>query len=178
MKNFGILTVGIWMLLVCNPAFAQQQDLEGAQPGIEQGQPGQGDQSVNLQNYIELMRSNLKTQKRQILTKSMELDEAQAKAFWPIYNDYEHDLAKLTDKGLAVIMDYSKHYQNMTDDMAHDLITRTLDNQAEKVKLRKAYARKLEKALSPRVAARFLQVDGVVNKMVELQLDSQIPLVK
>jgi hypothetical protein len=95
-----------------------------------------------------------------------------------VYNDYEHDLAKLTDRGVDIVMDYAKNYQNMTDEMARELMDRTLDNQAEKLKLRKEYAKKMEKALSAKVAARFLQIDAVVNKMIELQIDSKLPLIK
>ena len=124
------------------------------------------------------MRTNLRAQKKQILSQSMGLDEAQEKVFWPIYNDYEHDFSKLTDRGVDIVMEYAKHYENMSDETARDIMDRTLANQAEKIKLRKEYAQKMERAMSARVAARFLQIDAVVNKMVELQIDSKLPLIK
>ncbi len=75
-------------------------------------------------------------------------------------------------------MEYAKHYENMTDETAKDIMDRTLANQTEKIKLRKEYAQKMERALSARGAARFFQIDAVVKKMVELQIDSKLPLIK
>lgn len=178
-KENGMVRLGtgigivMWMLFVGVFAFAQDQ----ADP--EQGQVVLPDgQSMSMKTYIELMRTNLRAQKKQILSQSMGLDEAQEKVFWPIYNDYEHDFSKLTDRGVDIVMEYAKHYENMTDETAKDIMDRTLANQTEKIKLRKEYAQKMERALSARVAARFFQIDAVVNKMVELQIDSKLPLIK
>ncbi len=174
MKKIGLVVlIGACMLWMAGPVSAQQPEQDE-----EQGQVVPDGQNMDVKTYIELMRTDLRTQKKQILSQSMGLDEAQAKAFWPVYNDYEHDLAKLTDRGVDIVMDYAKNYQNMTDEMARELMDRTLDNQAEKLKLRKEYAKKMEKALSAKVAARFLQIDAVVNKMIELQIDSKLPLIK
>lgn len=171
----AMVIIGAWIFFIGVFAYAQQQ--EQADP--EQGQVVLPDgQTMNMKTYIELMRTNLRAQKKQILSQSMGLDEAQAKVFWPIYNDYEHDLSKLTDRGVDIVMDYAKNYENLSDEKAKDLMDRTLDNQTEKLKLRKAYAKKMEDAMSAKVAARFLQIDAVVNKMIELQIDSKLPLIK
>ncbi len=182
MKRLGMVVIcTAWIVFLNGPVFAQQPDPEGSAPSIGQDDtlsPAPDEQNMNIKTYVELMRTNLRAQKKQILSDSMELDEAQSKVFWPIYNDYEHDLSKLTDKGLGIINDYAKNYQNVSEKTAKELMNRALDLQTEKLKLRKAYAKKMEKALSAKVAARFLQVDAVVNKMIELQIDSKLPLIK
>ncbi|HPI92341.1 MAG TPA: hypothetical protein PLT09_05200 [Deltaproteobacteria bacterium] len=176
MKRIGtVVFIGAWILVLAFFAFAQQPDQ--ADPELSQVILPDG-QDMNIKTYIELMRTNLRAQKKQIVSRSMGLDEMQTKAFWPLYDDYEHDLAKLTDRGVDILMDYAKNYETMTDETASDIMNRTLDNQDEKLKLRRAYAKKMEDALSAKVAARFLQVDAVVNKMIELQIDSKLPLVK
>ena len=58
-------------------------------------------QVLNTQTYIELLRTDLNAQKRQIISETMQLDDKQARIFWPIYNDYEADLDKLADEKLA-----------------------------------------------------------------------------
>jgi hypothetical protein len=179
MKRFGVATIiGIWLILLSGIVFAEGTDQDDSGQAIEQGQQGQGAQKMSVDTYIELMRTDLRAQKKAAVSKAMELTPEQEKAFWPIYNDYEHDMIKLTDVGIGIVKDYAKVYQNMTDEAAKDLIDRTFKNQDNKLKLKKTYAKKFEKALSPRIAARFLQVDGVLTKMIELQIDSQIPLIK
>lgn len=169
---------GVLILMMTGTVYAQESDQNNPDMGVEQGQAMPGGQNIDAKTYIELMKTNVKGQKKQIHIQSMELNAEQAKIFWPIYDDYDHDLDKLNDKMIEIIMDYSKSYQNMTDKVAHDLMTRSLENQEQKLKLKKAYANKLEKVLSAKVAARFFQVDGVINKMIELQIDSNLPLIK
>lgn len=179
MKKLGmVMIIGAWILWVAFPVSAQQPEQVDPGQGVTQGQAGPDDQNMDVKTYVELMRTDLRAQKKQILSQSMGLDDAQAKAFWPIYNDYEHDLSKLNDKGIEIIKDYAKNYENMQEKTAKDIMNRSLDLQAEKLKLRKVYAKKMEKALSAKVAARFLQIDNVVNKMIELQIDSKLPLIK
>ena len=55
-------------------------------------------QVLNTQSYTELLRTDLNAQKRQIISETMQLDDKQARIFWPIYNDYEADLDKLADE--------------------------------------------------------------------------------
>jgi hypothetical protein len=169
--------VGSWLVMCGGLAFADGDEQGGGDAGIGQGQaPGAGNMSFDT--YVELLRTDLRAQKKQVVSKAMALTPDQEKLFWPIYNDYEHDLAKLTDESVAIVKDYAKSFQSMTDAVARDLMNRTLKNQARKLDLKKAYGRKLEKALSAKIAARFLQVDGIVTKMIELQIDSKLPLVK
>lgn len=176
MKRFGIAAVLGALIIFCSgPVCADQPDQDGSDQSVEQAQPGPG---MSFDTYVELLRTNLRAQKKEIISKAMELSPDQEKVFWPIYNDYEHDMIKLTDVGIGIVKDYSKNYQSMTDAVAKDLMNRTLDNQNSKLKLKKAYAKKFEKALSARIAARFLQADSTVTKMIELQIDSRLPLIK
>jgi hypothetical protein len=176
MKKLGMaVMLGAWLLLCSGLAFADG-DVQGDQgAGIDQGQ---GDGKMSFDTYVELLRTDLRAQKKAVISKSMEFTPDQEKVFWPIYNDYEHDLGKLTDVAINIVKDYAANFQNMTDAKAHDLMTSTLKNQSAKLDLRKAYGKKIEKALSSRIAARFLQVEGMVNRMVEIQIDSKLPLIK
>ena len=60
-------------------------------------------QELNTQAYLQLLRTDLNTRKEQIVNETMQLDDKQARIFWPIYKDYEADLDKLGDEKLAKI---------------------------------------------------------------------------
>lgn len=172
-----VVLLGAWLVLCGGFAFAAgPENVDQGGPAVGGQAPGEGNMSFDT--YVELMRTDLRAKKKAIVSKAMGLTAEQEKVFWPIYNDYEHDMGKFTDVGIAIVKEYSQNFQNMTDEKARDLMNRTLDNQAGKVKLRKAYGRKIDKALNAKIAARFLQVDGTVNKMVELQIDSKLPIIK
>ena len=50
---------------------------------------------LNLTAYAELLRSDLRTQKVAIITEVVGFTEAEDKAFWPIYREYDLEMAKL-----------------------------------------------------------------------------------
>ena len=89
-------------------------------------------QSLNLTAYAELLRSDVRTQKVAILTEVMAFTEAEDKVFWPIYREYETEMATLGDERVALIADYARSYSTMTDDVAQTLATRALDLEAKR----------------------------------------------
>jgi hypothetical protein len=129
-------------------------------------------------DLIELMRSDLRTQKKAILTQAMQLTEAQSEAFWPVYNEYESELMKLNDTRLTLIKDYASNYSTMTDAVAKDLVSRSFKWQEGNTKLLKKYYGKMAKALSPIVAARWVQAEHAINSMIDVQVASEIPLIQ
>jgi hypothetical protein len=55
---------------------------------------------------IQLMKSNIRSQKIQIVAANMDLTDAEAEKFWPVYDRYATDLAKLYDSKLAPFQEY------------------------------------------------------------------------
>ena len=51
----------------------------------------------NVKEYVELLRTDVRQQKAQILGAVMQFDVDQAAKFWPIYNDYDAELTKLKE---------------------------------------------------------------------------------
>ena len=57
----------------------------------------------------------------------MGFTETEDKAFWPIYREYDAEMAKLGDERVALIAEYARDYDTMTDDVADALAARPLD---------------------------------------------------
>ena len=128
--------------------------------------------------YMELLRSDLSTQKVAIITEGMELTDAQAAIFWPIYRKYDAELTTLNDTRIAVIKDYAQNYDQMTEAKADDLTKRTFAFLESRIKLQKKYYKEFSKALSPVLAAKYMQIERSINTLMDFQIMSEIPLVK
>jgi hypothetical protein len=135
-------------------------------------------QEQNLSSMIELLRSDLKTGRKAVITEAMEFTEKEAEAFWPIYNDYEHERAKQGDAYLQLLKDYAANYDTMTEETAEKLVKRMFTWNSDNAGLLQKYHKKFAKAITAKRAARFVQVENRVNQLVMLQLSSEIPLVK
>ena len=129
-------------------------------------------------DLVELMRSDLRTEKMAIVTKAMQLTEEQSTAFWPVYKEYEAELIKLNDERVLLIKDYGANYDTMTPEMAKDLIGRSFKLQEGRTKLLKSYVGKMGKAVDDKTAARWAQVEYTLNAAIDLQVGAELPLIK
>lgn len=128
--------------------------------------------------YLELLRTDLQTDKVAIMTQALQLTEEQGAVFWPIYREYQNKLSSLGDVKIANIKDFAANYENMTADKASDLAKAAFDNQEKQLKLLKKTHKKVSKAIDPIVAGRFYQVENVLLNVIGLQISAEMPLLK
>src|SRR6266581_2554889 len=55
---------------------------------------------------MQLLKKDLKSQKKQIVAANMNLTDAEAEKFWPIYDQYAAELGKIYDTKLALVEEY------------------------------------------------------------------------
>jgi hypothetical protein len=132
----------------------------------------------NLNAYAELLRSDVQAQKIAILTEVMGFSETEEKAFWPIYRDYNTEMAKLGDERVALIAEYARVYSNITDDVARSLATRAIDLDKRRTAALERCFTRVGTALSPTMALKFLQVEHQLLLIIDLQIASSLPIVK
>lgn len=130
------------------------------------------------EDFIELLRTDVRAQKKAIITEAMDFTEDQAAKFWPIYREYEFEFAKIGDERVALITDFANNYENMTDEKAKEITDKALNIEEQTLKLKKKYVGKFSKVLPATVVARFLQVENQINNLVNLQIASELPLIE
>ena len=128
-------------------------------------------------NYEELLRQDLRTAKTAVVTETMMLSTEEGDLFWPIYREYDLELAKIWDRRLALIQNYAENFENMDDATADAIMQDALKLREDRMKLRAKYYKKMKKEVGAILAARFSQVDGVIQNIVDLQIASELPLV-
>jgi hypothetical protein len=154
------------------------QSVPKAGPPAQQAGADAQTQTKNLAEYAELLRSDVRAQKVAIITEVMDFTDEEAAAFWPIYRDYDLEMSKLGDERVALIADYARNYDALTDDMADKLATRAMDLETRRNAAKaKAYDR-VKKALSPKRALQFLQVEQQLLQIIDLQISASLPIAK
>jgi hypothetical protein len=133
---------------------------------------------ANLRAYVELLRSDLRSQKIAIITELMDFTEAEDAKFWPVYREYETELAKINDDRLALIKEYAAKYETLTDEVADRLARRALDLEGRRNELKARYYDRFKSVLSPKTAARFLQVENQILLILDLQIAASLPIVQ
>jgi hypothetical protein len=128
----------------------------------------------NMQVVLEKIRAD----KKLLVAENMELTESEAKAFWPVYSQYQDELFLLRARTLKVIKDYSDAYGNMTNETAKKLLDEFMTIEALGPKLRQAYLPKFRKVLPEVKVVRYYQIENKIYAALLYELASNIPLIK
>jgi len=126
-------------------------------------------------SYMEMLRSDIKTEKVAYITEVMQFTEDESTAFWPIHREYQFKLDEIADKYLGNIKSYGENYGSLSDEMASELIKTGFDLKKDRLNLQKDYFKKFSKALSPVKAARWVQLENQLGLLLELQMVSAVP---
>ncbi len=143
-----------------------------AVPAVAQTQPTSTD--------MQILADKVKADKKALVAQNMELTEAEAKSFWPIYDAYQQDLQKINNRLAQTIVAYADAYNKGAVDnaTAKKLLGEALAIQKSELKLQQTYVPKLEKVLPEVKVARYIQIENKIRALVRYELASKIPLAK
>lgn len=126
---------------------------------------------------INLVQSAYGMEKRAIVEQFMKLTDTEATGFWKVYEEYELARKEYGKKRVSNIVDYANNYDKMTDAKATELIKASLGNQAAFTKLLQSTYGKMSKAMSPKRAAQFLQLENYLETVIRLKIADEIPMI-
>src|SRR6185436_13201894 len=86
--------------------------------GLATPAAGAGAVNDNIQNYLQLLRSDMNSLKVELVNSIMKLSAADAKKFWPMYRDYENELGKLAINRAEMISEFVQSHQDGSFDNA------------------------------------------------------------
>jgi hypothetical protein len=129
-------------------------------------------------DYIEIMRSVLQTEKKAAIADVMVFTEAEAELFWPLYNEFNEKMYVIQSKRVQIIKDFSDNYLNLTDEKADELWTNTMLYKQEVLKLNKQYYKKFKKILPAGKAAKYFQAENKIAALIDAALASEIPMIE
>jgi hypothetical protein len=139
-------------------------------------QPASGTSS---DTNMEILKEKLKADKKLLVAGNMELSDAEAKKFWPLYDSYQMDLNQVNLKLGETIKAYAEAFNkgSLPDATAKKLLNDALSVEEQENKLKRTYADKLEKAIPYHKVARYIQIENKIRALIKMELAQQIPLV-
>jgi len=132
----------------------------------------------DVDSYIEQLKSEIKADKKALITETMGFTEKESQAFWPIYTDFEYDLDKLSSKRISNIKDFAANYDSLTDKKADELIKTSFSFQKDRLDLNEKYYKKFADVLTPIVAAKYMQLENQIQLILDLSIAANLPLAK
>src|SRR5260370_3976938 len=119
---------------------------------------------------IDLLRKDIRSQKKQIIAANLQLTDTEAEKFWPLYDQYTAELVKINDAKYAAIKEYATNYSTLTDDQAVTLSRQIIGVDQSVAQLRMKYVPMFSKVISGKKTALFFQLDRRLVMLIDLQV--------
>jgi Spy/CpxP family protein refolding chaperone len=171
MTNRLVATLVAGTLLACSVMASAQT--AAAPPAAADNDP-----HVISNQDLEMLRKDIRSQKKQLMAQNLTLTDSDATKFWPIYDQYTAELTKIHDKKYATIQEFADRFGTMSDEQATTLIKQWLEVDVAVAQHREKYLPIVTKAIGGKKGASWAQLDRRIQMMVDLQLASRTPLVQ
>ncbi len=88
---------------------------------------GHGSENIDM----EILKQKVEADKKLLVAGNMNLTQTEAKAFWPIYDEYQNELQEINKSKLDVILRYADAYNQgaVSDATAKELLSEYLDTE-------------------------------------------------
>lgn len=128
-----------------------------------------------LDNFSDILKSDIKAQKEDLMKKSLQLKDKEYEKFLRIYREYQAEAAKLREKKAALEKEFSSSSKTMTNEQAKEHSKKAFALEDEKSQLKRSYFSKIESALSTIPAVKFFETESALSHLEELQDSASLP---
>jgi hypothetical protein len=130
------------------------------------------------QDNMQILRDKIKADKKLLVATNMELTDAEAKGFWPVYEEYQKELTAINQRIGKLIESYAADYRAklLTDQKAKKLVEEMVAIEKAEAAMKAAYVPKLGKVLPQTKVARYLQIENKIRALVKYELAGAVPL--
>jgi hypothetical protein len=134
--------------------------------------------SVMAQDLVAMVKRDINAERRSIVAEAMDLNAEKEAEFWQIYNEMEKEFSILMDRRVSNISKFADNYDEITDDIAHELAMTYLSIKGERLKIYKKYYKKMSKLIGKKEASRFVQLLDQIQLIIDLQVAAEVPLIE
>jgi len=134
-------------------------------------------ESDDLRAVLETLRSDFNGFKIRTLNQALRLTAPEAEKFWPIYRNYERELARVAERKIELLREFGvrRTEGTLSQTIANTMAQRWLENAQARLDLWKKYQKKISKAVSPARAAEFLQIEHQIGLFIDLNIAAEMP---
>jgi len=132
---------------------------------------------------MDALRAAVRADKKAFVASTLKLTPAEAKRFWPIYDNYQRVADAANRRRSVAVQAIIALNKPITDLYARNLANDLIAADEEEVRARRSLSNRLmrgvpTRVLPPRKAARYLQLESKIQSLLAYDIAAGIPLVK
>jgi hypothetical protein len=128
---------------------------------------------------MQILLDKIKADKKLLVAKNMDLTESEAQRFWPVYEEYQQQLANFNQRIGKLIESYAAAYRtnSMTDEAAKKIIAEFVAIEKGEAAVKEFFVPKVSQVLPPKKVARYFQIENKIRAVLKYALAGGIPLI-
>ena len=126
---------------------------------------------------MDRLLSMLRTQKKEVIEKNLDLTEKEKKEFWPLYEEYNNKIGAIDERNVKLVAKYVAAFESMSEKQANALLEDLLDSEKENTKLKRSYVRKFRKVLPPKKVVEYFYLESKLDAVRKIEVYAALPLV-
>jgi Spy/CpxP family protein refolding chaperone len=135
-------------------------------------------QDAGLASDEQILLGKVMSDKRAMYAEYLDLTDAEAAKFWPVYDDYEARVKKVDDRFLTLVNNFAEKYAALTDADAATMLKEKMAIEKERAALKQTYTKKVAKVLPATKALRYAQLETRIENLIRRNVYSLIPLAR
>ena len=124
----------------------------------------------------QIIIKQLQADRRAVYAQNLGLTEAESTAFWPVYDEYEAAIKKVTDRRLELLDQYAARYDTLTNADADSMLATRMQLDKDQLAIKQKYAKKVQKVLPSVKALRYVQLQDRIDNLLASEAYALIPL--
>jgi len=138
--------------------------------------PGHAQDAV--EENIAILRAVQQKDAKTLVGENLKLTAAQAKAFWPVYDRYEAQRAKIDARLDAVLQDYKLSCEQLCDEKAAQLLNDWMGARHDLDELRQSYVAEFGAVLPATKVLRLYQIESLRESVIRVDRSKTVPLAR
>lgn len=126
---------------------------------------------------MQALRAAVKADKRAFVAATLGLTDAEAKRFWPVYEQYQADVAVANRMRAVTLEGLLSRSGPITDLYAKQLARELVASDENEVKARRALYNRVMRALPAKKAGRYLQLESKIRALQNYDIAVAFPLI-
>jgi Spy/CpxP family protein refolding chaperone len=124
------------------------------------------------------LRTAVQADKKAFVASKLQLTDAEAKKFWPLYDAYQRQLEMANRQRTVALEGLIGRDKPMSDLYARNLAQELIAADEMEIKARRTLHNRLMRTLPPKKAARYLQLEAKIRDLQAYDIAATLPLIQ
>ena len=129
-----------------------------------------------VKERLDLTREAVESQRRILVAGALPMTDAEADAFWPLYDAYEKERRPLDERANKLVADFVAAAASLSDAQAKGMVEEALKVDEGHLRARRAFLDRAGKVIPARKLVRLYQIENKLDSVVRADVARQIPL--